>query len=396
MNHIVIWTVIATIGLGSLAAKLWDLRRNPGNQALRWLCTSIAAMTLSYTGQNDHIRRWVDAHTTPGFDWVVANCFALVAALAVQAVYMHTTDPDVAPRKVRTRAWATAAVVVLVVVLFVITESNYVEFTAKLSTPQEVPAVGPHSYLYTMYLGVVVVGVMTSASAYSRVARRFCLRLGLRLMVAGTVLCAVYCVVKLAMMAGYQFGLLPPGSPFDAGPGVFYRVAMPLVLIGAVLPAWGPVLGIERLAQWCADVLALRRLNPLWAALTRAVPEVVLDAPGRRRGPDVVLYRRAIEIWDARLRLRPFLDEAVAESARTWAREAGLPADRVEPTAEAAVLAVALAARAARVEVSGSVPPVLPPDADLGWLVRVAREFVRSPLVARAVAVHGRQAQQPA
>jgi len=59
------------------------------------------------------------------------------------------------------------------------------------------------------------------------------------------------------------------------------------------------------------------------------------------------LYRRVIEIADARLLLRPYLDPAVTEAARHAATAQGLHGDQLRATIRATELAAALDAHAA-------------------------------------------------
>lgn len=369
---VVIWLVVMAIGLLTLAAKLWDLRSKPDNPATRWLCVAIAAMLASFAGQLNAVRVFIDGITRPGTDWVAASCAGLVACFASRAFFLHMTRAD--PRSsVRRWMWTTVAVTSLTLVTFAVFGSNYEEFTAKLSTPHEVPTVGVNVYLYVGYLAVIASGAAASAFAYARLAGRLSLRLGLSLISTGMTLLVGYSVVRLIMTLGYQVGLVPEGSPFDAIPGAFLRMATPLILLGSVLPAWGARVGLDRLGSWLGDVRRFHQLTPLWRAMAEAFPGVVLTRPRRLPFPraGVAVHRRAVEIWDGRLLLRPFLDDRVAEAVRAAGGD--------DAAGEAAMVRAALAARAEGNSPAGRVaPPSAPVDRGVEWLARVSRVFSRA------------------
>ncbi|MEY9856156.1 hypothetical protein ABH935_001760 [Catenulispora sp. GAS73] len=118
--------------------------------------------------------------------------------------------------------------------------------------------------------------------------------------------------------------------------------------------------------------LVYRRLTPLWEAVRDELPEIALDDRHRvlfgGRSLDFALYRRVIEIHDARLALRPYAPEQVAEAAGD------------EAHIEAASLAAALANhRDGRLRTSGE--PVRHTEAaktvaaEAAWLAEVANAF---------------------
>jgi hypothetical protein len=96
-------------------------------------------------------------------------------------------------------------------------------------------------------------------------------------------------------------------------------------------------------------------------------PALALDVPTGRnasfRNPEHSLYRRVIEIWDGRLRLRPHFDPSAA------------------PGDEASLIADALRRRKSGVAVADgtAAPDNRPedPDAELDWLISVSRALPR-------------------
>ena len=175
----------------------------------------------------------------------------------------------------------------------------------------------------------------------------------------------------ISLVTGRSLGTtLPVGATLGA-------VSMLLWLIGATLTAWGE--GITAPLRWWRARRGLRRIDPLWAALRAALPQIALET-GRGaslRGPEFALYRRVIEIRDAQLALRPY---AHPDAAR-WAGPGADPA-----TMEAAVLAAALVGHA-HGRRYGAEHPFQDVDASLtsesAWLARVARQYVHAEAVAR-------------
>lgn len=156
------------------------------------------------------------------------------------------------------------------------------------------------------------------------------------------------------------------------------------VLLGRLRAGW---------RNWYADYRRYRVLAPLWAALHRAYPEIVLmrtPGPLPPRNARLALYRRVIEIHDARLLLRRHIDEECAERVRRAVQDGTTPPARVDSTVEAAILATALVrartgppteSRAGWTGTAvGAVPAEL--DSEAEWLGRVSRAFVRSAEVA--------------
>ncbi|MDQ2875310.1 MAG: hypothetical protein M3Y33_11160 [Actinomycetota bacterium] len=145
-----------------------------------------------------------------------------------------------------------------------------------------------------------------------------------------------------------------------------------------------PVIG-----PWAATVICWR-LHSLWAALSRAAPEVQLPSqPGRRFSIRYRLHRRVIEIRDAQLALRPFLRSGVAGQAADAAWSAGLAPGRRDAVIEAAVIVTALDAclrgDPAR-EHEAPAEPISPmPANDLGAeasrLILVSQAIRYSPIV---------------
>jgi diguanylate cyclase (GGDEF)-like protein len=99
-------------------------------------------------------------------------------------------------------------------------------------------------------------------------------------------------------------------------------------------------------SRYCRTWAAWARLRPLWALLVKAAPDVRLPAsPGTRFSARYHLHRRVVEIRDAELALRPFLDSRAIGEAADAARRAGLPEGERDAAIEAVMIVTALDAR---------------------------------------------------
>jgi len=128
---------------------------------------------------------------------------------------------------------------------------------------------------------------------------------------------------------------------------------------------------------------ALRQLRPLHSALVQAIPEARSAAdPGIGPGAGFRLYQQVIEIRDAVLALRPYLDPEAALTAERDGRAAGLTGEELAAAVDAAVLVLALRPKSAGEVVpgTGAAAPRVPLGGrdlrqEAACLVKVARAF---------------------
>ncbi|MBD0694444.1 MAB_1171c family putative transporter, partial [Streptomyces sp. CBMA123] len=175
---------------------------------------------------------------------------------------------------------------------------------------------------------------------------------GLRLLTGGLVAGLLWNAwsmddVLRAAVTGSQDG------PEDTLCAVLGGLCAALIAAGLGSTLWPAAAGAVR--GWLRAHRRYRALTPLWRDLHTVLPEIALD-PARRlplppRDPRFALYRRIIEIHDARLILRQHLDPRAAQ----WLDRATLrfppSSAHAGATAEAAALAAALELAAA-----GAVP----------------------------------------
>jgi hypothetical protein len=195
-------------------------------------------------------------------------------------------------------------------VLFPTAPSNHLEYEALKHSAHRVPLVSWQGYVYVAYVAPAAAALGWAALRYARLADRFGLRLGLRLLGAGTTVTTGYAVVRFAGMVAYDAGVR---RSLLYGPlvGLLFRLAIVLVLLGLALPLAGRRRGMSRVVRWIALNRQYRLLFPLWHALRAEFPGISLDPSPRRlpfTAPEEVLYRRMIEVWDGLLSLRPYVD----------------------------------------------------------------------------------------
>lgn len=314
----------------------------------------------------------------------LARVAVLVAAWAAQVVMLYLTrETPAALRKSRGLLWVLVPTQVTMLCLFVISavDTQTSRFTSDYGAD---PVVEAYLGVFIAYLCFAATDVMLEARRYAHVADAP-LATGLRLVGAGCGMGLAYAAIKLAALLGLAIGSPLPvelESVFARASGIVGGV---LVAVGCSWPAVAAAL-LDAWPKWRAH----RRLYPLWWALYRATPTIALDPAGsplmdalRVRDINFRLYRRVIEIRDARLVLKPYLDGGLARQARSHATERGLSGLDADAAVEALVLRTAIEAAKRgsrpqeRRETQSSVGASL--DDEVTWLLRVAKYF-ESPL----------------
>src|SRR5215468_11535984 len=163
--------------------KLRHLVRDPRNPALRYLCLTLASLSLSLS-LNPFDAALDRIVGTRDVGMVTGNCLVVIAAGAAQAVLMYLpgTGDDVRWR-VRNRNVVMLACVALLVAVFVL-------------TPTPTPAAAPYKTIYALVYGGYVAWAAAQGAIlslrFARSATPVLLRLGLRLAAAGSLLGVCY------------------------------------------------------------------------------------------------------------------------------------------------------------------------------------------------------------
>ncbi|MFC7533393.1 MAB_1171c family putative transporter [Actinoplanes sp. GCM10030250] len=254
------------------------------------------------------------------------------------------------------------------------------------------PAQMAYWTVFEGYLAVVVALCARACLALGRSAPRGMLRVGLVTMGAGLSLISAYAGSTVILV-----DLRGSGLPLDFGQWQPWTVAVRRTGVVLYL-AGGSVPAAARLRTVLGAYRTLLVLRPLWSAMRRAFPQMVLWRPARSAveargvaGVRLRLYRRVIEIRDGMLALRDFLPADAAQPHNAALEDAALvdaalddaaledAAPEDAAVAEARAIVLALRRRAAGeppADPPGRWAPVGPDMADeIAWLSRVSAAF---------------------
>ncbi|GAA0209042.1 hypothetical protein GCM10010492_03390 [Saccharothrix mutabilis subsp. mutabilis] len=367
--------------------KFTDLVRKPTNPAMWGLWGSLAGFGFGLTIGVDVVFKAMD-RLAPGSPWWLQHVLLCGAGWALQVFFTHSIEQGHAARR-RALRWG---------LVFLAGQALITALYVPAYLRGDVAAMLRHDFVhaplavlmnvvYVAYIGVVLVTVARMAWTWAEVADRAWLRRGLRLIAIGSAVSALLPLHKIGYMSAVYLGRQPPWSEFKWS---FYPAAIGVALAtaGSLVPKWGP--RWDSVRQWWLHYRSYRRLAPLWAALVEAFPEVQLEEPYRpgrdgHRLDDLryFVYRRVIEIWDARRALRPYTSRAHRDAAIAAAKAEGLTDAEITAVAEAVTVAEGLRARASgHGRRDDDHAPKMPGGSDLAaevaWLERVAVAFARA------------------
>jgi len=376
-------------GLGFLfflprAAKARKALRDPAEAilliafGLSWIIFAVSTPSVS---------AWLDQFTgVHNLSAPIIDCGLVLYSCVIQTlVLMWVYPPEKALPAIRRRVVIYGLVLVTMISLFLAAGStNGISVSDYFLHYADKPPIAAYLALYLVALSAGLASMLRICLRYAGVAGSTWLRRGLRVSGAGFGTGLAYCGCRVGTGVSPLLGW--PRGIWELGVAVFGGSAAILILIGLSLPSWGPALGAaqERLG-WH---LAYYHLHPLWAAITAAAPEVVLDSSATKRLPlrdlDFLLPRLIIEIRDGQRVLQPLADPAAAEQAEELGRQGGLSGDELRAAVEAAILQSATRGKAEgapeRASASQEVPVYGGDDllAELAWLKQVARAYSQS------------------
>ncbi|MCP3819674.1 hypothetical protein NLX86_16680 [Streptomyces sp. A3M-1-3] len=349
---------------------LWLVALWRGPSALRsskqrTLWAAFAALTLSMTLRRPEVMQAIDSGTgVNNLSTLLKHFLGITAAAAVLEFVYAITRPE-GRNGARLRLCAAATTMLALTVLFAFmprkTEAEeFFESSAGSGTATV------YLMVWFTYLGTAMASATWLFWGSSRHAGAGWLRTGLRLLGAGTAAGVAYSLTRAVYLVLRLAGVVDAGS--DAGVSTatdtMKHLAIGLILIGSSVPAVG--------VAWRAGrhLLYLRRLAPLWADLTAAVPEVVLGEELRRREFQMRLHRRVVEIRDAILALQPYASAEERDHAEAAAPHPALADACWVETARRAKLAgrAPLTGVERRDSVSGDE---LDLDAEARWLWQI-------------------------
>ncbi|HEY0697078.1 MAG TPA: MAB_1171c family putative transporter, partial [Micromonospora sp.] len=332
------FSACAAVAWIAVAGKVAALRRDPGDPA-RWALT--VAIALPAAGFSMAVpagyRAVSDFFGVPNLaTLLIYACIVGYSVTALVMLMFWHLPPAEARRRARRLAVGYAVVLVVLVVLFQHIDAPVNRSVDFDETHGAQPAGGA---FLLVYVGAFAVGLATAARRGLQFADRAArvapdrpwLRRGLRLVAVGSLVALGYCLGKAAFVFGSWAGLHL--AVFNTVATVCACLGALVITTGFTIPSWGPRFSAAR--HRLTSARAYLDLYPLWHTLYQAFPAVALDPPPSRRADllllrdlDYRLYRRLIEIHDARLALAPYL-APVGADADTTAELRGLPADAV-------------------------------------------------------------------
>lgn len=270
-----------------------------------------------------------------------------------------------------------------------------VEFTGDFTAAAaQHPLLAAHHVVYLGYLG-------SRMTRFTMLMRRYVRRPDARpLMRRGMLVVLLAALVGLLWLAWtiLTMVMVHAGRPVVRDPAaVAYLLgatAATLMALGATLPAWGGWL--HRTMHRCRVNRALRGITPLWRLLATMLPEITLRQPTLTH-PELLLYRRVIEIRDAQRRLLGYAPNGIdTQILLASAHQCRL--DTIAIRTEAAALVAAIdgyrtGCRQPREPSTIRYPDATRPTrlAEARWLIRVHTAMRHDHAVAHVVAWARRQ-----
>lgn len=387
---------LAIAGAGFLLL-LRDLRKGRRDHALVALALTYFFSALSYATSITAV--WIRIDSTIGITNIAVplamSCVILVFALQATVLAYWTKTPEAAARRTKILFALGISVIAGLFGLFAL-------LTPATQRPVDFTMYYAHDPAYQAYL-LLYTGTYTVAEIYlARVCWRHArdvgdpwIRGGLRLIAIGAVITLGYSGIRLTAIFGAQF---------DFSVQALEPYAWLCGDIGAALTQIGYFIPIVAARftpayTWLREHRQYRRLEDLWQAIVDAEPSVALEKPidaaeafRERRSVAFELYRRAVEIRDGQMELRPYLDQATREESelrwRAWWRSNARVAAAV--TADQIREAIIQKEHGTVVEPATYADAALPTPTtveDLRHLVRVAAYFTPPTVTTEAEAL---------
>jgi hypothetical protein len=340
----------------------------------------------------------LDAWTgLPESNTLITMCLVVCySASALVLLQLWSYAPDQARRHAKVTISAVVVVLIAMVALFLRSDAVH-------HRQSSFKAWYGGSVEYEMYLLIYLatytaaeVEVIRLCRRYAKVTTRSWLRTGLITTNIGAAIGLLYSITRLADIAAARADV--DISRWENVAEVGAGLGALLVMIGLTLHWWGP--RISTATKRTRRVIVYARLRPLWARFYTLDPSIAFDdqrkagsGPALNRArrarlilsdPEYHATRRAVEIRDGILTLRPYQDPDHALCAHAHYSNHGLAGDDLDAAVTAAQIHAALDARAAaprreqpQSPTAGNAPADL--DAELAWLLKVTKHFKRKP-----------------
>jgi hypothetical protein len=268
---------------------------------------------------------------------LASSALAMIGSYCVVAMLAHVVaDPRPAARRARGRLATLAITLAIMTALLLAADVPFTgDFTALAAHNRLLAA---YQAVYFGYLGSRTTRFICLMRCYvARPDTRPLMRRGMFVVLLAAIdgqLCLLWSILTMVMIHTGQ-PLLRDAVLIEHLLGVTAAI---LMAVGTTLPAWGGWL--HRTIHEARVRRALRDITPLWRLLTTALPEIALPQPALNH-PELVLYRRIIEIRDAQRRLLAYVPADInTQTARDCRQQH--PSDKIAIRTEAAALAAAI------------------------------------------------------
>jgi hypothetical protein len=375
--------VAGLIAVLAAAAKLAQSRTRPPPPGLLYLCAGLLCLGLSAVVLAPaSLRLGAAAEPVPNLTRLIGNGLTAGAVFCVVAVLAHAADvAEVAKRRIRVQSYLLVATVATMAALLIAARTRFtVDFVNVYATH---PLVVAYELVFLAFVTWGLLGIVMLLHRVARHAQRAFLRTGLRMLSAGAVFGLVWSLWKISMTLVRATTQRPAPAEAEVS-SLLSAGSVLLIALGATLTAWGP--RAVHPARWWRARRIHRRIEPLWSAVSDAVPQVEFNHPGA--GKEFQLYHRIVEIRDCSLALRAYFHPDVAGWVQAALADHPVTEDDSAVLLEAANIAAALEAHRAGHEFRADPSRVITPhkldadiDAEAHWLVRVADAFVHSAIV---------------
>ncbi|ALG06182.1 MAB_1171c family putative transporter [Kibdelosporangium phytohabitans] len=359
--------------------RSWWRRRKPNALAL-FLCL----LSLEVAFVIGAYYPWVaSVIEVPSLTQVIIHTAVLSCVFWLQVFTLHLgTPPDDVVRKSRTRLAILGTCLLGLYVLWILGPLRQ-GLPAINGSFGDRPYVLAYLSVFSMSLAWAIGDIAWTTRFARHVPDRY-LRLGLHFIRYGSIFGLIFALHKFVQTLAKAVGTPLPWLEYSEYTGVstyLLSIGTFLSLAGFMLPSLGP--------RWERG-RTMRRLEPLWSALTAQAPELVFstntkDAADRLRN-------RITEIRDVLVGpLQPYLHPSSAERATELGTGRDLTGDELQATVEAATIAVALEARKHDIPAPLTTAIVFngPSAADHGaeaaWLAKVSTAFADSEVVRTVV-----------
>lgn len=354
--------VAAFVAAVAFLVKLRALGRDPANPRILASAGICLGMGVAVTAGWAPVHSLIDRVSgVPNLAKLVEHGSALLAAAAIQFLFLHLGDPGRARRLMVRRGVFLAVAFGVMVAAFSradFPESEPLHFAERYG---DLPPVGVYMLAFLTCLGVTVVDILRVSAGYARYAGAR-LRTSMRLLSAGAAFGAGFVAHKALFICLKLAGVAPPWAEPAATQTL---IMLSVSLIGASFVLATVRKAADGLRAWPRRYATHRDLHALWYLLYRAMPTIALHPPRRPEADSrwawrlgERLYRRCVEISDGLRTLGP-LDESVAGAARQRAVAAGWSRERADAAGEAAAILVALRRFASGATATHEVDPAL-------------------------------------